>query len=76
MGIYVCSYICVVKSIIYVQAVTNYFKKNWINSSIEVQVLKRKVVFDAPDAVAELYVVDKLADSKIIKLLEDKKVTY
>ena len=60
-----------------VQGLIDYFTKDgWITPST--QILRRKVVFDVPtdDAIAELCVVDKFVDSKIIKLLHDRIVSY
>ena len=60
---------------ILLQAVMKYFE-DWINSSIQFKVLKRKVAFRpraTDDATAELYLTDEYADRKIIKLLQNNK---
>lgn len=67
----------VTEAIYVVQGLIDYFTKDsWITPST--QIFKRKVVFDVPtdDAIAELFVVDKFVDSKIIKLLHDRIVSY
>ena len=54
-------------------------KESWIKSStIQTQVLKRKVTFRIPtgNATAELCLVDEHADEKIIKVLHDRKVNF
>ena len=56
-----------------------YFKdENWINlnSHCQLQVLKRRVIFQEPakNAEAELCLVDNNADGKIVKLLHNRKV--
>ena len=56
----------------------HFINESWIKSStIQTQVLKRKVAFRNPtdDTTAELCMVDEHADEKIIKVLHDRKVS-